>query len=289
MLHVLEYTVKMQFAPGAKDPSRLFLSMGKMIDAFRRMDLMLAKTAGHELTFVQTLESFQSGSFISKIKESFEYVSQESLSDAPPPETVNYIRESRRKLLTTLRDNPKIEDIEPITKVAKEIEDIAREKRVQESLIYRPIQPIEIADSLAGVVEPTRSLQDPERVTFQEVGQQDIAVPPESSVATHKIEEALIHRKISITRDIILKIKRPDYLGEAMWDFKHGKNTIQAKVLDAEWLEKFHNKEVLPGPGDSLEVSAVITEEYDKHGNLIRDRYEIAKVNSIIAGDVDEE
>ena len=43
---------------------------------------------------------------------------------------------------------------------------------------------------------------------------------------------------------MILAVRRPDYLGQTQWEFRHGKRTIRAKLIDADWLADFQNRNV---------------------------------------------
>lgn len=88
---------------------------------------------------------------------------------------------------------------------------------------------------------------------------------------TEKIIETPIHIK--------LKIKIADFLGHSRWKFKleNGK-TIDAKILDEVWLNKFHEKKEILGPGDSIEIKGTVKDYYDETGNMIYSDYIINNV-----------
>lgn len=81
---------------------------------------------------------------------------------------------------------------------------------------------------------------------------------------------------------MLLKVKKPDYLGDSMWDFRHGTSVIYASVLDKEWLEKFQSRNLDIRPQDSIRVRMEISHRYDQNGDLIATHYNILKVVDVL-------
>ena len=77
-------------------------------------------------------------------------------------------------------------------------------------------------------------------------------------------------------------IKKPDFLGESAWNFRHGTKSVTVKILHKEWLEKFHSGQVPVVPGDSLNVLVRQTSKYNRNGYLISDNLEIIEVINVI-------
>jgi hypothetical protein len=87
---------------------------------------------------------------------------------------------------------------------------------------------------------------------------------------------------IESSAEMILKVKKPDYLGDSMWDFKHEKKTIPAKIEHADWLLRFQRREVDVRPGDSVRAVVGFTTKYDDRYNVIAIRYSILEIIEII-------
>jgi len=81
---------------------------------------------------------------------------------------------------------------------------------------------------------------------------------------------------------MILKVKKPDYLGESMWDFKHGDRAIQAKIIDMDWLSDFHLRKYDIRPGDSLRAVLETQIKYGFSGEVIAVHNFIVAVKEII-------
>jgi len=81
---------------------------------------------------------------------------------------------------------------------------------------------------------------------------------------------------------MILLVRRPDYIGNAMWEFRHAKVSIFAKVADEEWLSAFQARRIDVRPGDALRclVSQVVSYGYDNE--VVSERFVIAKVLDVI-------
>ena len=93
----------------------------------------------------------------------------------------------------------------------------------------------------------------------------------------------LTARSIHNESEMILKIKKPDYLGQSMWEFRHDGRTIEAKIADGEWLRRFHDREFVLGPGDAIKATVRMRVNYDSRGDVIMTHREITKVSEIIA------
>ena len=97
-----------------------------------------------------------------------------------------------------------------------------------------------------------------------------------------KIEEWLTQEVIKSKAEMILKVKRPDYLSEAQWEFRHESRIIDAKILDTEWLRGFQNRQYDVRPGDSLRVNVEINVKYGYDGEVVGSHHDIIKVMDIL-------
>lgn len=79
-----------------------------------------------------------------------------------------------------------------------------------------------------------------------------------------------------------LKIKQVDFLGNSKWHFKFDDiRTIEAKILDEDWIEKFHSGNMKIASGNFLKVDGFIKDKRDDSGNIISTEYFITKVYDI--------
>lgn len=283
------YNVKLDYKPGVSDPGKVFVAYSEIIKSFKRIDSLLGRTLSHGSICKQTLENVEIGSITSKIKSIFEY-SEDELSDEPEYTEENlqdYLVSSTSALFSSL-SNGKIDSEKQIEDIQDKIEESARNNNILSSFTYSRPSASEIVDVLKDVSESSSTLTENEQISYI-TKNANISVPKNIEVDVQKIENDMKKKIVTGKRELILKIKKAYLIGNAQWEFKHGKNSIDAKILDKDWLEKYHKKLETIAPGDSLEVVVEIIEEYDKYGKLISDTYTIDKVIGIIPGEIDEE
>ena len=94
---------------------------------------------------------------------------------------------------------------------------------------------------------------------------------------------------IANTNQMILKVKKPDYLGESMWELKHDTKSFLAKILDTEWLKSFQQRKFDIRPGDSLRVELEIIVKYGYDSEVISTHYNVLNVNEILPMVIDDQ
>jgi len=100
--------------------------------------------------------------------------------------------------------------------------------------------------------------------------------------APDSIEKLLTEETITNTSELILKVKKPDYLGESRWEFRHGTSTITAKVLDEQWLKQFQNRQIDIRPGDSLRAKVEISAKYGYDKEVVSVSHTILDVLEVL-------
>ncbi len=72
---------------------------------------------------------------------------------------------------------------------------------------------------------------------------------------------------------------------EPKWDFLQGKKNLQAKMLDKNWVDDFHNRKVTIKPEDALMVTLRTTHTYNPNFDDKKTDCEVIKVLSVITPD----
>ena len=67
-----------------------------------------------------------------------------------------------------------------------------------------------------------------------------------------------------------------------MWEFKHEKKNIQAKILDSYWLRQFQNRQIDIRPGDSIRAQVKVSVKYGYDYDVVSSTYEINKIIAVI-------
>ena len=96
------------------------------------------------------------------------------------------------------------------------------------------------------------------------------------------IDELVTKDKIVSQAEMILKVKKPDYLGESKWGFRHGGRNFPGKIVHKEWLENYQNRKIDIRPGDSIRAMVEIIDKYDFDGELIGTEHNIIQIITVI-------
>jgi hypothetical protein len=92
----------------------------------------------------------------------------------------------------------------------------------------------------------------------------------------------LVKESLESEAPMILIVKRPDFLGDSRWEFRHGKQPFEAKLMDAAWLADFRNGVVVLRPGDGLRAKVRSVVRYGHDGELIDSKHEVLEVFDVI-------
>ena len=87
---------------------------------------------------------------------------------------------------------------------------------------------------------------------------------------------------------MVVVVKKPDYLGNSMWELRYGKRSISAKIEHAEWLEEFQKRRADVRPGDALKCRVRLEVLYGHDNELMSERYYIEHVHEVLANHAEQ-
>ena len=91
----------------------------------------------------------------------------------------------------------------------------------------------------------------------------------------------LVEESLSHTDEMILRVKRPDFLGDSKWEFVH-EHVLEAKMLEYEWLERFRDGEITLLPGSALRARVQVDVAYGVEREIVSGSHTIIKVLEVI-------
>ena len=104
-------------------------------------------------------------------------------------------------------------------------------------------------------------------------------------MSAEAVEDLLTKETISTPQVMILKVRKPDYLGESMWEFRFQNRNLPAKILDTQWLKRFQQRQVDVRPGDAIRADVLVDVKYGFEGDVISIHHSIVKIHEIITVD----
>ena len=247
-----EYCIEINFEKGTTNPSRIFRSMSELIDTFHIIDQSLVKCIASQIDPVLVLEDIEIGSIKTWLRNVLNVIDDDALKGLDwRPQVGKYLVKGKYAMIDFLEGKTSISDIKEIKPLAIELNRLARDTNVLWLPAYKPIEDREILEGLQSISGNLSYLQEGDRASYI-TDDNKVGFNLEFKFAPESLEELYIKEKVVSSMEMILKVKKPDYLGESMWEFRHGTRNMPARVSDVEWLEQFQNRKVQIQPGDSI-------------------------------------
>lgn len=278
-----DYCIEIKFEKGSKDPARVFRTMQEMIDTFQEFDRSLVRAIDSNIEPILILEDIESGSIKSWLSSILEAVDDDALKNIDwKPAVGKYLVQAKYIAVDFLNGKTHISNTSEVAQLENKIYDLAKESDVKWLPIYEKIPTRRLLHSVERISLSLSHLQKTDDASYVISETQRVNFNLEFKLIPESIDDLVTKDKIVSKAEMILKVKKPDYLGESKWDFRHGGRSFPAKIIDREWLESFQNREVDIRPGDSIRGKVEIINKYDFDGELITTDYIILEVVEII-------
>ena len=277
-----EYTLKIDFKKYSESPERVFKSMADLIQSFRSVDKALAESVCMDIEPILLLQEVKSGSIKTQLASVLRAVDDSALKELNWKKRIgSFLVKGKYRLIEYLEDKESVDSIEQIEEVQAGLVELAKETDVLQIPAYTPISLWNLLNLIQDISNAIRNLL-PDDSAIYLTDSKSLLIAPKFSISQESIEELLTKQSITHEKDMILKVKKPDYLGQSMWDMKHDMKSISVKIIDKGWLTHFQRREVSVLPGDSLYGLVRHQENFDQQGELVTENYQILKVHDVI-------
>lgn len=277
-----DFCIKIDFKKGSEAPSRVFRTLSDLIDAFQTFDFDLIHSIDSKIEPITLLEDIETGSIKTWLRYVLQSVDDEALKKLDwKPAVGKYLVKAKYFVVDFLRDKTEITDRFQIEKLETDLLKLAQDTDVRYIPAYSPLTKQKIIQNLERITLATTPLIEGDKVIYVT---QDEEVPFNLAfkIIPENIEDLLTRETIKSSLEMILKVKKPDYLGESKWEFRHENKIIPVKILDVKWLHSFQNREVDIRPGDSIRAKVEVITKYGYDYNVITIQYNILDVLDVI-------
>jgi hypothetical protein len=287
-------TIGLDFTPESESPVVLFDSFSKMFTSIININTELIKKIDPLIDVQYLLRDIRHGSIFSDIIKKIIIPEKEDNVIVFPEvkgNILDYSNLSQDGIIDSLTENEgQIIKNNKMDEIQEKIVRYSSATGVNANLNFRFPNKITLANAIDLLSEATTMLAVGDKYYFQgKIGRKEIR-KIYTDIDYNELKQEMAKKIIETPIHLALKIKIADFLGRSRWKFKLDNNaTIEAKILDEEWLEKFHSRIELIGPGDSIEISGTATDIYDDFGNRIDSQYIILKVIKVRKPDVQRE
>lgn len=276
------FEIKVEFERGQGEPSRVFRTMTGLIDSIQVIDQHLASTVSVKIQTKLLLQDIETGSIKAKLKNIILDIPDEALKQGEYKKVIgHYLHKAKHKIIDWCSGRNKIEDRKEIEQLQGEILELAEKTDIKYLPAYVPIETNVLLSDINSIKNSLVNLEDGDSAAF--ASQEGTSQFNKNLIISEDIIRELMTKEAIISEsEKILKVKKPDYLGNSKWIFKYSCHLIDAKILDETWLKKFQTKDVSVQPGDSLRV--ILKEEtlYGYDNEIVHINYDIPKVIGVI-------
>ncbi|EMB20900.1 hypothetical protein [Treponema denticola] len=278
-----EEIIKLDFQKESESPDIIFHSLQTMFNSIITLQNELLSKVDPLLDIQFILSDLKYSSIISKyIKKILIPDEEDNITTIPTVEgnIMQYLNASQDSVINTVSnfDGLLIKN-DTLNEIVENISKISVETGVSKNVNFRMPNKIIIAKSLEQLEDSTNILDLKDKYHFIRKNEEKTIRKVYLNIDYDQLKNEMTEKIIETPIHIKLKIKIADFLGHSRWKFKleNGK-TIDAKILDEVWLNKFHEKKEILGPGDSIEIKGTVKDYYDETGNMIYSDYIINNV-----------
>jgi len=277
-----DFCIEIDYKKDSENPSRVFRSMSEIIEACQNIDRQLVNVIDVNIETVLLLEDVQTSSIKAWLRTILERVPDDALYNLSwKPVIGQYLVQGKKYIIDFTREKTTVTNIQELTPLSDKIHKLAEATNIKMLPAYTPIQPHALLESLKDISSGLNQLTEGDTAKYI-ISDDVVDFNLEFRLAPESIEDLITKETTIMKGEKLLKIKKPDYLGESMWDMKHGNTTISVSISDLEWLKNFQSGNIHLVPGDSIRALVRETYKYDHENNLIGQHYHVEEVLEVI-------
>lgn len=278
-----DFCITIDFDKKSKNPARVFQTMTDLIHAFQRFDSNLIRGIDAKLEPVILLEDVETGSLKTWLSSVLQGVPDEAVQSGDWKKLIgHYLVRAKYIVLNKIENRVDITDARVINEIHRDLVDEARKTNVKAFPHYEPLPLPKLIKSINEINKSLSHLNKDDKAFFESNIDDKATFNLSLNFTPEAIEDILTKESLENESTMILKVKKPDYLGTSMWEFRHNNKTLPAKISDNTWLIQFQQRKIDIRPGDSLKAKVKITVKYGHDNNVIATSYEVTQVLDIL-------
>ncbi|MCY4170815.1 MAG: hypothetical protein OXF08_04350 [Bacteroidetes bacterium] len=251
---------------------RVFGATYRFIEACEECSQALVGSIGISIDPVIVLEDVEAGSIKTRFKIFYKTEGEEVIKSGDFWRIVcTYIIEGYKIIFNKtnqIDQEPQLRDIQ------SDLYQLSKEVEIENIGILNPVSDQDII----GIVEKFESIKDflitGDKAEFLLSEEISVQIIQEIRVNIEKLQKEATRETLSHSdTSMILIVKKPDYLGDSQWVFRHGRKAILAKIEDKNWLKDFQERRKHVRPGDALKCKVRIENSYGYNNEMLYSKY----------------
>jgi hypothetical protein len=204
--------------------------------------------------------------------------------DAVEPRVVRYLSQGAVRILEFIDGRDTVETADEVRELQRDLVRLAEETGAAAFPSYEPVIASRLLEDMKRVGDAAKNLQSGDQATFAS-SEGTVEINRGFGLTSAHIEDLLTSEVIRQSPVRTLVVKKPDYLGASMWQFRHANHNIEAKMLDDQWLQDFQARRIELRPGDAIRAEVNEEIKLDTQGNIVAEHYAVVRVLSVIPVD----
>lgn len=276
-----DFLLTLRFPENAANPQRFFAVAAECIDALQACDNILLKSFPTTIQPIFVLEQVQSGSLKIRLRQFLEAIDDDALKTMDwKPAVGKYLVKGKCLLLKKLEGRKTLPSAEELESVADALHELAKESDALTLPAYARLTALDIAEQAKEISAPLSKLKEGESLSLRS-DEGEAVMDAGFSVTDEDINRLLVAQTLESIREIILMVRKPDFLGASKWEFRFDRRSMFVSVADKDWLSEYQSGKKDIRPGDALRVSMREAVSYDASGEVVSVEREIVKVLEI--------
>src|ERR1035437_1441029 len=280
------FGIEINFEPHSSAPARVFRTMTALIDAFQEIDGFLAQSVTSALQPVTLLEDIEAGSLRAWLRNSLDAVDDDTLKSGDYKKLVGvFLVKAKRVMIKWTENRTEVTSASELVELQRAILKEALETEPRRPLMLMSSSPVptsEIARSVELISNAVQPLGVGDSIRYLASSEPPTEFNTSFRITPGSLTELLVNESLVNEAQMILMVRRPDFLGGAKWEFRHGNNPIPARIMHAKWMAEFRSGVVPLLPGDALRAKVRTTVRYGYDGDVIDSQHEVVEVIDVI-------
>jgi hypothetical protein len=249
---VADFELYFDFEKQSQSPQRVFKILADLLVVLGKFDNLIVQTADPEFRTELVLEDIETGSIRAKLAVFLRNIPEEAVKNFDWKKLIgHFLNKGLQRFIKFLENKPLVNNLEELKNLQVSLETDAELASINPLLV--PGQ-VPLDKLVAFIEEMTRAiapLRDQEYIEYRSSAGNARFNP---HFNTANLQALLVTETQNTENEYLVKAKRPDFMGESMWELVLKGHTITAKMADTAWLDDFHEGRVDFRPSDYLRI-----------------------------------
>lgn len=278
-----DFAIVIDFARNEARPQRIFQAADALISAFQAFDRTLVRSIDSNIEPIMILEYVEAGSLKIWLRNVLKVSDEQAIKKLDwKPQVGKYLVRAKYVLLDFVNHRIEVDDTRRLVQLRQDLNRLAEETDVRHLPDYAPVSASDLITSVTSISDAKSHLSrnDGLRLTSDE-GEKSFDMEIEWAPEAMKglfVKETIKQPPF----EMILLVKKPDYIGNSKWEFRHGRTRLFAKIDHDDWLKKFQARQVDVRPGDSLRCRVEQEIQYGYDNEVIGEIFAVIQIVDVL-------